>query len=132
MADNKDEAKKPTKKTETVRERAAKGQTDKPRRIRKTAGKVVTPIKSIRKVGKKEYHLPLPDNKVGRILKKRVKLMPKFVREAWAEIKLVTWPNRHDTMHLTLAVFIFAVIFAVIVGFLDFGLDKLFKKVILN
>ena len=132
MADNKDAAKKPTKKTETVRERAAKGQTEKPRRIRKTAGKVVTPILGAKRIGKKEYHLPLPNNKAGRILKKRVRLAPKFVREAWAEIKLVTWPNRRDTMRLTMAVFIFAVIFAVIVGFLDFGLDKLFKKVILN
>lgn len=132
MADKRVSVKKRSaKKTESVRDRAAKAQGAKPRRIRNTAGKLTTPIKKVRVIGKKEYHMPLPSNKLGRILGKRVRF-PKFLREAWAEIKLVSWPNRRDTMRLTMAVFIFSIIFGVFVGVLDFGLDKIFKNFILN
>jgi preprotein translocase subunit SecE len=135
MADKKEAgSKKPRtlKKNQTVRERAASAQAEKPKRLRNKARNFVGPLKKVRKHGKKEFHLPLPDNKVGRFLRRRVRFMPKFVREAWAEIRLVTWPNRKDTFRLTMAVFIFAVIFASIVGLLDFGLDKLFKEVLLD
>ena len=76
--------------------------------------------------------MPLPEGKTGKILGKRVRIVPKFVREAWAEIRLVTWPNRQETLRLTIAVFIFAVVFAVIVGLLDYGLDKLFREVVID
>lgn len=118
----------PKKKVQTVRERTAKGQSEKPRRIRKTARKAVVPIASARRLGQKEYHLPLPDNKAGRVLKKRVRIVPSFIYEAFAEIKLVVWPDRRNTIRLTLAVFIFAVIFASFVGLLDYGLGVIFKR----
>ena len=136
MAEKKAEAKnkKPraTKKTQTVRERTESSRTAKPRRIRSTASKVASPLKRARNAGKREYHLPLPNNRIGRILRKRVRIMPKFVREAWQEIRQVQWPNRRETVRLTIAVFMFALIFALIIGLLDFGLDKLFKQVILK
>lgn len=120
------------KKTQTVRERANKGPTEKPRRIRKTAGKIKSPLSRFHKAGKKEVNLPLPDNKVGQILNKRVNLIPVFVKEAFSEISQVVWPNKKDTLRLTLAVFIFATIFAIFVGILDFALDKLFREFIIN
>lgn len=135
MADKKeDEPKKrvrklgSNKKTQTVRERSESSPSDKPRRIRKTARKISLPFGKAKHVGKKEVNLPLPDNKAGRVLKKRVRIVPKFVREAFAEVKLVTWPNRKQTINLTLAVFIFAVVFAALVGALDYVLGELFKK----
>jgi preprotein translocase SecE subunit len=131
VVDKKQPAKK-GRKAETVRERAAKAQIEQPRRIRSTAGKLKTPFSRARNLNKKEYHIPLPENRLGRILRKRVRIMPKFVRDAWAEVKLVSWPNRKDTLRLTMAVFIFSVIFGVFVGVLDYGLDKLFKKFILG
>ena len=121
-----------SKKAQTVRERASKAQTDKPRRIRKTASKVATPLAKARKAGKKEVYLPLPDNKAGRFLNKKVRLVPAFFSEAFAEIRQVTWPGKKDTLRLTLAVFVFAVIFSIFVGFLDFLLDKLFREFIIN
>lgn len=118
------------KKQQTVRERTQTGA--KSRRLRSTASKVAGPLGKARQTGKREYHLPLPDNRAGRVLRKRVRIMPAFMRDAWQEIKQVTWPTAKDTMRLTLAVFIFAAVFAAIVGVLDFGLDKLFREVLLK
>lgn len=132
-----EQAKKPKgkitqrKKSQTVRERTQQSSGEKPRRLRNTASSIGSPIKKARQTGKREYHLPLPDNKAGRILGKRVNLVPKFFREAWGEIKLVTWPNRKETIRLTIAVFVFAIIFAAIVGALDFVLDKIFRRILL-
>lgn len=120
------------KRQQTVRERTQRGERGAKRRIRNTAGKLSSPITRLRQVGKSEYHMPLPDNKAGKILQKRVRLTPKFLREAWKEIRLVTWPSAKETTRLTFAVFIFAVVFAAIVGTLDFGLDKLFREVIIK
>ncbi len=120
------------RRQQTVRERSQSGERGARRRIRNTAGKLSSPIKRVRLTGKREYHLPLPDNRAGTILKKRVHLVPKFLQLSWQEIRLVTWPSASETFRLTLAVFIFAVIFAIIVGALDFGLDKLFREVIIK
>lgn len=136
MADSKKKKPASVNKPQTVRQRASEAQNAEPKRLRKTASSVATPLKTYaghaRRVGKKEFHIPLPDNRVGKILKKRIRFLPKFVHEAWEEIKQVTWPNRRDTTRLTIAVFIFATIFAVIVGALDFVLDKAFKELIIN
>ncbi len=128
-----EESKKKAKirRTPTVRERTKTQRSAKPRRLKATASSIVSPIKKAHKTGKKEYNLPLPDNKVGKILGTRVRLVPRFLREAWAEIKLVTWPTRKETIRLTIAVFVFAFIFAVFVGILDLILDKIFRRIIL-
>ncbi len=121
------------KKQQTVRERTRTAGNKKTRRIRNTAGKAAGPIKKANAFGKREYHVvPVPDNNFGDFLGKKGRLLPLFVHEAWDELKGVTWPNAHDTMRLTLAVFIFAVVFASIVGVIDFGLDKLFREVIIG
>ena len=122
-----------SKKTQTVRERREAQASNKPKRIRGAAGKIKTPLEKTKKLSSKEVHvIPLPDNKVGRFLGKKGRLSPKFLREAFAEVKLVTWPDRKNTVKLTLAVFIFAIIFAGIVGLLDWGLGELFKKFVVE
>lgn len=123
---------KAQKKTETVRERTTKSNVEKPKRIRSTAGKVIRPVGHMRRIGKREYHLPLPDNKVGKVLKKRVRFVPSFLIGAFSEIRQVVWPNFRETIRLTIAVFVFAIIFAIFVGLLDFALDKAFREFILK
>lgn len=58
--------------------------------------------------------------------------VPPFARNAWRELKLVDWPNFRQTRDLTVAVIIFSIIFGVIVAIVDYGFDKLFRKVILD
>lgn len=123
---------KPSKKSITVRERTRSSGAGKPKRVRSSAGKVASGFSRLRQKGRKEYHLPLPDNKFGRILSKKVRFIPRFISNSWSEIRLVTWPNLPQTMRLTMAVFIFAVVFATIVGVLDYGLNKLFREVIIG
>lgn len=59
-------------------------------------------------------------------------LLINFVRSAWQELREVKWPNRKQTTQLTLAVFIFALIFGAIISVADYGLDKVFKAVLLR
>jgi len=120
-------------KAETVRERADKKQVEpKQRRLRQTARSASKPFRLASRLGRKEYYLPMPDNRVGRFLNKRRRLIPRFFREAWAEVRQVSWPTRRETWKLTLAVFIFAVVFGTLVWAVDYGLEKLFRKVILK
>lgn len=122
------------KKPETVRERAARTQEtpEKPRRIKRTAGAVSKPLKKAKEIGRREYYLPLPDNKIGRFLNKRRYFIPKFIRNSWQELKQVTWPNRQETTKMTLAVVMFAAVFGVLIAAADFGLEKLFREVIIK
>ena len=59
-------------------------------------------------------------------------LVPPYFRSAWRELRLVTWPNGRQTRDLVVAVLIFSVVFGVIVAAVDYGLDKVFRSVILN
>lgn len=107
--------------SETVRERAAKaqiaaGEPAKPRKVRGVFGKILTPFRVIgRGLGW-----------IGKFI------IPSYFRNSWRELRLVTWPNRKQSQQLTLAVIIFAIIFGVLVAGVDYGLDKLFKQVLLK
>lgn len=122
------------KKPATLREQVQKDQNTKPkqRRIRAGARRVAKPLKTAANVGKKEYYLPLPDNKAGRFLNKRRRVTPRYFKEAWQELKLVTWPNRKETTKLTIAVIIFAIGFGITVAIVDYGLDKIFRSLLLK
>ena len=60
------------------------------------------------------------------------KIVPKYFKNSFQEIKLVTWPNKKESRQLTSAVVVFAVVLSLIVALIDLGLDKVFKKVILK
>ncbi len=132
MAEDKKTNKRTIKKTETVRQKAEKATaTPKTRRLQRTASSVKRPLVAARQLGRKEYHpVKLPDNKVGRFLTKPRRVTPKFLREAWGEVKQVSWPSRRETLKLTLAVFIFATVFGLLIAVTDYGLDKLFKQLL--
>ncbi len=124
--------KKRLRKTETVRERSETSDKaiTQPRRLRRTARSVTRPLKAAHRVGRKEYLLPLPDNRMGRFLNRRQRLVPAYFRESWYELRQVIWPSRKETWKLTFAVFTFALVFALIIALTDYGLDKLFKKIL--
>ncbi|MEX2007020.1 MAG: preprotein translocase subunit SecE [Candidatus Saccharimonadales bacterium] len=60
------------------------------------------------------------------------KLIPSYFIRSWREVRKVSWPNRKETWRLTLAVFIFAVIFGALAFGVDKGLDILFRDLVLE
>lgn len=136
MAEAKSSGRKPRirKSAPTVRERVeaakAKQEEVKPRRVRRVASKAATPFKKLR----------LRDRKVIKIVFKPLRLIgkalswlvPRYFINAWREVRKVVWPSRKETWRLTLAVFIFAIVFGAMVAGVDKGLDEIFKKVILK
>lgn len=127
------------KKTETVREKREKAATAAPkqRRVRQTVGKVNQPVKAAgRNIAKAASPLSFiakpfqtkPARFVGRILSKI--LLLGYIHASWKELRLVTWPSRRETFKLTMAVFVFAIGFALIIAGLDYGLDKVFKQLL--
>lgn len=132
-----DEAEKRPKRrlrnAETIRERALKAQEeaskpDRPSRLRSTAGTVTKPVRGVGKLFRYQ-----PFTFIGKILRflGRI-LLPRYFRNSWRELRLVTWPNRTQTRQLTFAVLLFAVVFGALVALVDYGLDKLFKQVLLK
>jgi preprotein translocase SecE subunit len=90
--------------------------------------KLHKPVKIIRKSASKEYNpVKMPDNKAGRVLGKRVHIIPKYIKNSWSELKLVTWPNRKTAAKLTFAVLVFAVIFSIFVQIVDLFFNRLIK-----
>ena len=121
------------KKAETVREKAEKSSQPKPQKkpgvLRLTLRYIGIPFRWIgrafAKVGKF-----LSKFKIFRFLGKI--LWPIYFRNSWKELRQVTWPTRRETFQLTLAVIVFSVIFGVLIAIVDYGLDKLFKQLILK
>lgn len=115
---------------ETIRERASKiVKPTKKRRLKPAAKQASGAAISILR---REFYLPLPDSRTGRFLNKRRHIVPRFFRESFQELKKVTWPSRKETWKLTTAVFLFAIIFGLLVALVDFGLDKIFRSVLLK
>lgn len=129
-----------TKGTQTVRERSKTGDsTPKKRRVRSTAKVASKPFKAagrgVKKAASPFSFLLKPFQTktlraVGRFLAKI--LLINYVVGSWQELRKVTWPDRKQTLKLTLAVFIFAFVFGAIIAVTDYGLDKLFRKILLS
>lgn len=118
------------KKAETVREMAEKSQhaDNTPKKggvLRMTGRYIAVPFKLIGRPFKK-----LGRYKVFRII--GLVLVPPYFRQSWKELRQVAWPTRRESWQLTSAVIIFSVIFGVLIALVDFGLDKLFKQVLLK
>lgn len=117
----------------TVRERMETAKTKsekKPSKLRSAA--VRLPVPKVR--------LHLPDNKLfkpikiffGYIARIAKWLVPSYFVNSWREVRQVTWPARKETWRLTLAVFIFAIVFGALVAGVDKGLDEIFKKFVIK
>jgi preprotein translocase SecE subunit len=118
----------------TMREKAEKVQAKAGKQSRLRKIRVIgVPVKLAAKAGMKEYHpIKLPDNRLGRFLRKRVRFMPKYFIESWRELRLVTWPSNRQTMRLVIAVFLFATIFGALIGVTDSLLENIFRRIIVQ
>jgi preprotein translocase SecE subunit len=118
---------------ETVRERALKAQEEaskpaRPSRLRSTAGAVTKPVRGVGKIFRYQ-----PLKFIGKVLRFLGRLLlPRYFRNSWRELRQVKWPNFKQTRQLVTAVLLFAVLFGAIVALVDYGLDKLFKQVLLK
>ena len=148
MANEKAESEQAKKKrrlkapSQTVREKAVKAQesADKPLQIgnaRKILGFLRLPFKGLAWLS---HQVPLKQIGHGlrwffslRFMRFLGKILGfRYFVSSWKELKLVTWPNGKQSRRLTTAVIIFSVIFGGLIAIVDFGLDKLFKQVILK
>jgi preprotein translocase SecE subunit len=121
------------RKSETVRERNekvnAKAEQDaskvKKQPIRKTARAVGKPLRVVAKPFKLRP-VRFVAKWVGLIL------LPRYFRNAYKELRQVTWTSRRETWKLTFAVLIFAVVFGFLVTATDYGLDKVIRRIVLR
>lgn len=109
-----------------------------------TPKKPVKDTKSLRQVASdkaekatsKKRRLKVPtkntNKQPGKIKKAARFVVPKYFRNSWKELRQVAWPDRRQTWRLTWAVIAFAVVFGIVIAIVDFGLDKLFKELLLK
>ena len=120
MADEQPTKKRRVRKVETIRQQTEKVRqgSENPKRVksRKLLGKIFSPLAFLAK----------PLRWLGR------HIIPRYFRNAFTELRQVTWPDRKQSRQLTTAVILFAIIFAFFVSVLDYVLDKIFKKVFLH
>lgn len=114
------------KAPESVRERAAKASevAARPPKVRKPR-KIFAPFRFVGSVLQSIERFK-PVHLIGLVI------VPRYLRNAWSELRMVTWPNRRESLRLTSAVIVFSVVFGVLIAITDYGLDKVFKKVILK
>jgi preprotein translocase SecE subunit len=132
VAEEESESKAPRRirKVETIREKVEKGGAP------ENAPQKRRPIRAFfRLIGK-------PFRPIGRFVKwlGRYRIMRiigyiivwPYFRNSWGELKQVTWPTKKESRRLTLAVIIFAIVFGTLVAAVDYGLDKIFKRILLK
>jgi preprotein translocase SecE subunit len=122
------------KSAPTIREKveAAAAQADTPKqgRARRISGRAAQPFKRMR-LGERRW-FKLAAKPFGYLKRAFAWLAPKYLVNSWRELRQVVWPSRRETWRLTLAVFVFAIVFGALVAGVDKGLDELFKKVVLK
>lgn len=126
------ESKKSTRrirKVETVREITANSSNQQPSRKQQIGRGFTAPLRFVGR-GFKKVGTALDRVKVFHII--GLILWPRYFRNSWKELRMVTWPTGKQARQLTLAVILFAVVFGALVAVLDFGLDKIFKQVLLK
>ena len=122
------------KNPETFRERAVKAseQSSQPSRRSRFGSAAIRPARPVvgaaRQVGnnKAVKIAAIPFRLLGRLV------FPKYFRNSYRELRQVKWPDARESRQLTFAVLAFAIVFGVLVAIVDFGLDKLFRGVLLK
>jgi preprotein translocase SecE subunit len=118
---------------QTIRERAEQAQQTaaqpaKSRHVRAAADSASRPLRGAAKIFRYQ-----PFKFIAKVLRVigRV-LVPSYFRNSWRELRLVEWPNRKQSRQLTGAVLGFAIVFGALVATVDYGLDKVFKAILLK
>lgn len=140
MADNQsgNGKKRRLKNPETFRERAVKASEagDKPaatRRLKTAGDKVTQPVTRPVKESVGNFFNLKPMRPVRKVLAVIGKVIfPSYFRQSWHELKFVTWPNWQESRRLTTAVLIFAIIFGSVIAAVDWGLDKIFRQLLIK
>lgn len=57
---------------------------------------------------------------------------PRWVMDIISELRRVTWPSRHETMHLTIVVILVSLLFGVLLGGADLFFSWLVEQTILR
>ena len=133
--------KRQLKKVETVRQRAQRAGTTsaKTSRAKSATSKIGRPFKAIGRVLAKVFRpfafvlkpfKTRPARFIGRVLASV--LLLKFIRSSWKEVRQVEWPDMRTTLRLTVAVYVFAILFGTLIAVTDYGLDKIFRKVFID
>jgi preprotein translocase subunit SecE len=134
VADSEKPKKRSIKPSQTVRERVEKTKTEasKPKRSYPKIKKVTKPIAKPFGFAKKVFsHQPF--RFIGKVLRFIGKIIfPTYFRNAWHELRLVTWPSWKQSRRLTYAVLIFSVVFGAIIASVDYGLGKLFRHILIG
>ena len=55
-----------------------------------------------------------------------------YIRDSAKELRGVTWPTFRESIRLTGAVVLFSVVFGTLIALVDYGLDKVFKQILLK
>lgn len=55
-----------------------------------------------------------------------------FFKDVYSEMQKVVWPSRKQTLFYTIQVIVFCVLVAAILGAADYGLLKLFEKIVIK
>jgi preprotein translocase SecE subunit len=128
----KSKTKRVRKPKESLRERNVKASENKgkQKRARRVASATVDTSKKVGSALTTEFHLTEQKENPGFFTKSRT-LTPKYFRNSWKEIKLVTWPDFKTTWKLVFAVFVFSIIVGGFIALLDYGLEKAFREIIL-
>ena len=126
MAEEPKRTKRQVKNPESFREKALKAaETDaqpKSSRFRQTVGKGSGPVgRFLNKVFNRQ-----PFILIAKII------FPAYFRSSWRELRQVTWPTWKQSRDLTFAVLVFAVIFGAAIAVVDYGLDKVFRNILLK
>ena len=139
MPDQSDKKKKRiVKNPETFRERAIKAteaadKSTSPAKLRRATGKLTAPVRNSAKGTLRRVSAFKPLRPLAKPLRLIGKLIfPVYFRKSWQELRLVTWPSWKESRRLTFAVLVFAVIFGAVIATVDYGLDKLFKDILLK
>lgn len=138
MAEQPTKKKRLVKNPETFRERALKTavQNEQPKRVSRLRTSVARPLrKVIRPIGRLLASLfaHQPFKFIAKILRFIGRIVfPEYLRGSWRELRRVKWPDWYESRRLTVAVLIFAIVFGGLVSIVDYGLDKIFKQVLLK
>ena len=121
-------AKRRLRNQPTLREQAERAQTAKSKAPSKKKSTLTKPFRALgrglKKIWASKVFTPL--RWLGRIL------VPKYFRNAWAELRLVSWPKPSLVWRLTGAVLIFGLIMGLFIAGLDFVFEKLFREVLIG
>ena len=122
MEEKHPKTKRRLRQSTTIREEAQKAKIEKPKKvskIRRLSRFIFQKLSFLRFIFR-------PIKWIGR------HFLPRYIRNSFHELHQVTWPDRKQSRQLTTAVVMFATVFGIVVALLDYGLDKLFKKVFLH